>query len=142
MPVKSPMIPNFKKMPALNALVAFEAVARHGSFTRAAEELCITHGAVSHRIRQVEEHLRTQLFVRSSKRTLLTPKGQVFLQVVRETLNRLQDAAANVRENVRGLLQLSVMPSFASRWLLDHITDFYRRHPGVDVEIQTSSVLA
>jgi LysR family glycine cleavage system transcriptional activator len=131
----------FRKVPPLHALAAFDAAARHGSFAKAAEELCLTDSAVSHRIRQLEQHLDTQLFVRLSKHVILTPKGEAFLGVVRETLTRLDDASSRLRENARPLLRISVLPAFAAGWLMPRIARFGELYPGIDLEIQTSNEL-
>lgn len=129
-------------MPPLHALAAFEAVARHRSFSKAAEELFLTHSAVSHRIRILEEHLDTQLFLRVSKQVVLSAKGEAFLETVRETLMRLHAASSSLRRNARRLLRISVLPAFAAGWLIQRLGDFYRTQPDVELEIQTTGQLA
>ena len=132
----------FRKMPPLHALAAFEAAARLKSFGKAAQELCLTQSAVSHRIRLLEKHLQTRLFLRLSKQVALTPKGEAFLVTVREALVRLHEASASLRENARRLVRVSVLPAFASNWLIQRVGEFYRRHPDIDLEIHTTAQLA
>lgn len=129
----------FRRLPPLHALAAFEAAARHQSFTKAAEELCLTHSAVSHRIRQLEESLGTKLFLRLNRNILLTPAGSQFLETVRESLHKLQSASSRLSSGGRSAVRISVAPAFASQWLAHRIGDFQARHPKIDLEIQTTS---
>jgi len=128
----------FGRLPPLHALAAFEAVARHRSFSRAAEELSLTDSAVSHRIRQLERAVEARLFLRLNRDVVLTPAGSAFLQTVRETLERLQSASAQVRGNHRPTLRVSPAPAIASNWLAHRIGDFLARHPDIDLEVQSS----
>lgn len=82
----------------MHALAAFEAVARYLSFARAADELCLTDSAVSHRIRQLEEHLGCRLFVRMGRQVALTPQGEVFLGPVRDCLRALEESSGRLRD--------------------------------------------
>lgn len=126
----------------MHALAAFDAVARCLSFTKAAEELCLTDSAVSHRIRQLEEHLGCRLFVRMSRRVVLTPQGEAFLNSVRDCLQELDDAASRLRNDGKAHLRISVLPAFASHWLLRRLDDFHAAHPDVELEIETTTQLA
>lgn len=132
----------YRKLPPLHALTAFEAAARHQSFSKAAQELYLTHSAVSHRIRILEEHLGAQLFLRLSKRIALTPRGESFLATVRETLAALHHAASALKQHARRALRISVLPAFASSWLIQRLGDFSHHHPEIDLEVQTTGQLA
>src|SRR4051812_20316691 len=105
-------------MPPLHALAAFEAAARLQSFGRAAQELSLTNSAVSHRIRLLEAHLQTQVFLRLNKQIVLTAKGEAFLKTVREALSRLHEASTSLRNDGRHVVRVSMLPAFASRWLI------------------------
>lgn len=131
----------FHRFPPLHTLAAFEATARHLSFAKAAEELFLSHSAVSHRIRILEEHLDTQLFLRLNRQVVLTPKGETFLLTVRDTLMRLHHAVAALRQNACPVLRISVLPAFAAGWLIQHVGAFHRLHPEIDLEIQTTGEL-
>lgn len=130
------------RLPALTALRAFEAAARHESFSRAATELFVTHGAVSHQVRALEEELGQALFARHGKRVSLTPAGRVYAERVRDALLQIADATrvlqAGTREN---RLTISTMPSFAARWLTPRIGSFIEQHPELDVELMSSNAL-
>jgi len=123
----------------MHALAAFEAAARLQTFARAAEELCVTHSAISHRIRQLEEHLGVKLFVRVQKQMVLTPPGQAFLSEVRESMQRLGQAAARVSEQSARRLRITASPAIAFAVLIPHLKDYFERSGYVDLEIDTSS---
>lgn len=129
----------FRKLPPLHALAAFEAAARHQSFAKAAEELFLTHSAVSHRIRQLEESLGAKLFLRLNRSILLTPAGAQFLETVRETLHKLQSASSRLAADRRLGVRISVAPAFPSQWLAHRIGEFLAKHPTIDLEIQSNS---
>jgi LysR family transcriptional regulator, glycine cleavage system transcriptional activator len=132
------------RLPPLNAIKAFEAAARLGSFTRAAEELTVTHGAVSRQIRLLEDWLGTRLFLRTSRNAVLTQVGADLLAEAGPALDRL--AAVSQRLQTRappaGVLRVSALPTFAMRWLIPRMPDFQRRHPGVELRIVTASTPA
>jgi LysR family glycine cleavage system transcriptional activator len=118
----------------LNALRAFESAARHLSFSRAAEELSVTPGAVSQQIRHLEEVVRGSLFAREAKGLQLTDLGRAAAPLVAEGLDRLRDASAMMREPPRRRqVSISVTPSFASKWLLPRLDDFHDKHPEIEV---------
>ena len=125
--------------PSTSALRAFAAAAQTGSFTRAAQELGQTQGAVSHQIAQLEARLRVRLFRREPRGLSLTQAGQTYLPFVREALERLrageQALAASARSHV---LTVTVSPNFASRWLVPRLGDFLDRHPDLDLRISAS----
>jgi LysR family glycine cleavage system transcriptional activator len=131
-------------LPPLNALRAFEAAARLSSFTRAAEELCVTQTAVSHQVRQLEESLGQALFVRGPRRVELTPHGLLWASALGDAFGRLYSANRSLRvakPNARPVVAVSVLPSFASRWLVRRLGRFLTTHPHVDLRISPSSEL-
>jgi len=131
------------RLPNLTTLRAFEAAARHQSFSKAADELYVTHGAVSHQIRGLEEELQTTLFARTGKRVVLTEAGERYALQVRDALRTLVEATTNVRNGGRGQrLVVSVLPSLASRWLMPRIGRFIERHPEIDIEVRASAEYA
>lgn len=135
-------------LPSFQALRAFEAAARQLSYSRAAEELSLTHGAISHHIARLEKDLGgVQLFVRDGQRMLLTDAGQVFVIEVRQGLRLLAEAVANARTRPRTIrlgrkLAISVLPSLAARWLVPRLPGFQSNHPDVDVAIHPTAALA
>jgi LysR family glycine cleavage system transcriptional activator len=132
-------------LPPLNALRAFEAAARHGSFTRAAEELSVTQTAVSHQVRLLEEHLGRTLFRRLARRVVLTPDGRAWADALGDVFARLHAANRSLRkgpDRPRPLVSISVIPSFASRWLVPRLGRFLDLHPDVDVRISPTAELA
>lgn len=132
---------NLRKLPPLHALAAFESVARHSSFTRAAGELCLTHSAVSQRIGTLEEQLSTKLFNRSNRRVALTSAGRQYLEEVSAALQSLGTATERLRGNERASVRLSVALAFATHWLAPRLPAFHARHPGIDLDIQCSNGL-
>jgi len=129
------------RLPPLSSLRPFEAAARLESFSRAAEELHLTHGAVSHQVRALEEHLGTALFARQGKRVVLTAAGRSFAERVRGALDEIGRAAEAARTRNLNRLSVSVLPSFASRWLMPRLIDFMERHPGLEVSVNASTNL-
>lgn len=123
----------------MHALAAFEAAARLQTFARAAEELCVTQSAISHRIRQLEEHFGVKLFVRVHKQVVLTPPGQTFLIEVRESMQRLSNAAARVSEQPAKQLRVTASPALAFTVLIPNLKDYFERYGNVDLEIDTSA---
>ena len=127
----------------LNALRAFESAARLLSFSRAAEELSVTPGAVSQQIRLLEDHVGGPLFVREARGLQLTEAGQAALPLLREGFDRLIDASALLRQpQRRPQLRISVTPSFAAKWLTPRIDRFLAEHPEVEVWISADMNLA
>ncbi len=128
-----------ERLPPLNALRSFEVAARHLSFTKAAEELHVTHSAISHQIKALEEWLGIPLFRRVNRGLLLTEPGQAYLKPVRESFQKLGEATWRLKAKGRsGPLTVSVMPSFASKWLVPRLRRFRERHPDIDVRISAS----
>lgn len=122
--------------PSIRSLRAFEAAARHGGYSAAAEELGLTHGAISHRIREMEENLGVPLFRRVGRGMTLTPEGIALLAQVREILLVIQRAFPS-RLPSSGSLVVSVHPAFANCWLLPRIGDFISQNPEIDIEVRS-----
>jgi LysR family transcriptional regulator, glycine cleavage system transcriptional activator len=129
-----------RRLPPLNALRAFEAAARHLNFSRAADELSVTPGAVSQQIQNLEDYVGVALFKRTPKGLLLTDPAQIALPSLREAFDRLAEAASMLTAAVDGRrLTVTVPPSFASKWLLPRLGDFETRHPEVDVWVSADN---
>lgn len=131
-----------RRFPPLSALRPFEAAARLESFSRAAEELALTHGAVSHQVRALEEHVGAPLFARHGKRVALTPAGRAYAERVRSALEEIAHASEQLRQRRDDRLTVSVLPSFASRWLMPRLIRFMDANPTVEVNVIASTVLA
>jgi LysR family glycine cleavage system transcriptional activator len=138
---KSSIMTDVSKLP-LNALRVFEAVAKHLSFTEAAESLDVTPAAVSAQIKTLEELLETPLFHRHSRSVRLTSQGAQLLPGVQRGLAELSHAVEQLRRHRQsGLLNVSLLGSFLQKWLLPRLGDFYRTHPEVDLRFSASSEL-
>ena len=123
-----------RRLPPLNALRAFEAAARHMNFSRAADELSVTPGAVSQQIQNLEEYIGAALFKRTPKGLLLTDGAQTALPALREAFDRLAEAASLLTAAEDGRrLTVSAAPSFAAKWLVPRLGRFEAEHPEVDV---------
>ncbi len=128
-----------RKLPPLNAVRAFEVAARHVSFTRAAEELNVTHGAVSRQVALLEEWLGKELFRRSASQLSLTDAGRTYLGEVSAVLDRLAVASMYVKEQAGPTaFHINAPPTFTMRWLIARMASFQRRHPDVEVRLTTS----
>lgn len=125
-----------RRLPTLNSLKAFEAAARHESFTRAAEELCVTQGAVSHQVKALETELGMKLFVRQGQRLIITESGRDYLGVVRDAFDRLADGTDRLLKRQKGgVLAVSVSPNFAAKWLVHRLGRFAEAHPEIDLRV-------
>jgi LysR family glycine cleavage system transcriptional activator len=132
-----------RRLPPLNALRAFEAVARHLSMKRAADELHVTPAAISHQIKGLERHLGVTLFRRLNRALLLTDEGQLCLPGVREGFERLARAMDPLRaRDRRSVLVASVAPSFATRWLVPRLDRLSAAHPDLELRITAEMALA
>ena len=130
------------RLPPMNTLRAFEAAARYLSFTLAAEELHVTQAAVSHQIKVLEQALGVRLFRRLNRAIRLTEEGQEFVSEVRMALNHLAVAVEKLTApDAGGPLTVSVLPSFASKWLVPRLGRFRDKHPEIDVRIDPSNSL-
>lgn len=127
-----------RRLPPFGALRAFEAAARHLSFTRAAQELCVTQAAISHQVRQLEDWLGEPMFTRRGHSLTLTRKGASYLAALSQAFDRIAGATGRVREAEEGPLRITVLPSFASRWLLPRLPAFRASHPEVDLRVTSS----
>lgn len=122
------------RSPSMSELHAFIAVARCGSFTRAAEELCVTQAAISRAIGRLEMHFSQVLVKRTPHRFILTPAGQALLESVRDPLAAIEEAScALLAKDQRNCLSLSIVPTLASVWLVPRLAEFYRRHPDIAI---------
>ncbi|MBV9456699.1 MAG: transcriptional regulator GcvA [Bradyrhizobium sp.] len=130
------------RLPSLNGLRAFEAAARHLSFTLAASELNVTQTAISHQIRRLEEELGIRLFIRKNRALALTAQARDYLPGVRAAFNDLRLATDRLlRKDDDKVLTVSTLASLAAKWLLPRLTAFQEAHPGIDVRITTSTAL-
>lgn len=126
-------------LPPLNAVRAFAAAARHESFSRAAEELHVSHSAVSRHIKLLEERLGVQLFERRTRQSVLTPAGQAFYEQVSMALRQIANAAtALTRGAALRKVTINVRPSFAVRWLIPRLPGFMALYPEIQPEVVTS----
>lgn len=124
-------------LPPLSAVRAFEAAARHGSFTRAAVELGMTQAAVSYQIKLLEERLGLPLFQRLSRRVALTEAGERLASSVMDSFDGLRAAFAAVTETAEGVLSIQALPTFASNWLVPRLGLFQCENPGLAVRMVT-----
>jgi DNA-binding transcriptional LysR family regulator len=133
-----------EKLPPLNALRNFEAVARHGSFAAAAADLHVTHWAVGKQIRLLEDWFGVPLFERRARGVVLTDEGAALLNDVSTAFGRLATAAGRLRRDeftrrVSGTVRVNALASFALCWLLPRLGDFHARYPEIDVRVSTTS---
>ncbi|MGB6586894.1 MAG: transcriptional regulator GcvA, partial [Pseudolabrys sp.] len=128
-----------RRLPPLNALKAFEAAARHESFTRAAEELCVTQGAVSHQVKALEAELGLKLFNRERQRLVITEAGRAYLIVVRDAFDRIAAGTERLLQRQSGgVLTVSTSPNFAAKWLVHRLGRFAEVHPEIDLRVSAS----
>ena len=128
-----------RRLPPLNALKAFEAVARSNSVTRAAEELSVTQGAVSQQVKALEATLAVKLFSRERQRLKITPAGRDYLIVIREALDHIAAGTERLmqRQNA-GVLTVSTSLDFAAKWLVHRLARFAAAHPGIDLRVSAT----
>lgn len=130
------------RLPSLNGLRAFEAAARHLSFTAAATELNVTQTAISHQIRRLEAELGIRLFVRQNRSLTLTAEAREYLPGIRAAFNDLRLATDRLlRKDGDRVLTVSTLASFAAKWLLPRLSTFQQAHPEIDVRITSSTGL-
>ncbi len=128
-----------RKIPPLKSLRAFEAAGRHLSFTRAADELFVTQAAVSHQIKTLEEFLGLPLFIRRNRKLLLTDEGQNYWPKIRDVFENLTAATELVKSQVAGgPLTVSVVPTFATSWLIPRLSKFNKIYPDIEVRLKAS----
>ncbi|MEM5458367.1 transcriptional regulator GcvA [Paraburkholderia phytofirmans] len=130
-----------RTLPPLNALRAFEAAGRLGSFKEAAAELHVTHGAVSQHVRALEEWLGASLFERHNRRVALTPAAKAYLAEIGPLFEQLSQATARYGfpETVSRTLSVNAPATFTLRWLVPRLATFRAAHPDVDVKVETSN---
>jgi LysR family glycine cleavage system transcriptional activator len=128
-----------RRLPSLNALKAFEATARHESFTKAAHELCVTQGAVSQQVKALETELDVRLFRRERQRLVITEAGRSYLEVVRDAFDRIGMGTERLRERQKsGVLTITTSPDFAAKWLVHRLGRFSEAHPQMDLRVSAS----
>lgn len=127
-------------LPSLSALRAFEATARHLSFTRAATELSLTQTAISHRIKELEGLLSVQLFARKQNAISLTEGGRAYVEAIRPALAQIAAATDSVSSMRENLLNITCLSAFAVKCLVPALVDFRRRHPDIGLRITPTAV--
>ena len=128
-----------RRLPPLNGLRSFEAAARHESFTRAAEELCVTQGAVSHMVKALEAELGLKLFNRERQRLVITEAGREYLGVLRDAFDRIALGTERlVQRQNSGVLTLSTSPDFAAKWLVNRLGAFAEVRPEIDLRVSAA----
>src|SRR6202035_236243 len=128
-----------RSLPPLNALRSFDAAARHQSFTRAAEELCVTQGAVSHSVKTLETELGLQLFKRERNGLVITDAGRDYHAVVRDIFERLELGTDRLLQRERsGTITLSTSPDFAAKWLVSRLGRFAEAYPEIELKVSAT----
>lgn len=128
-----------RRLPALNALKAFEAAARYESFTQAAGELSVTQGAVSHQVKALEAELGLRLFHRERQRLVITEAGRSYLEVVRDAFDRLASGTERLLQRQKaGVLTVTTSPNFATKWLVHRLGRFAEAQPDIDLRISAA----
>ncbi|HGN1705098.1 TPA: LysR family transcriptional regulator [Providencia rettgeri] len=124
------------KLPPLNTLRFFDAAAKAGSFVKAAEQLNVTHSAISRQIRLLEEQLGVELFERRNRAVFLTSEGQLLLQTTRSIFEQLQESVEKIKANMSSnVVSLSCEPTIAMKWLIPRLTGFYQQYPYITVQL-------
>ncbi|WP_299281262.1 LysR substrate-binding domain-containing protein [uncultured Tateyamaria sp.] len=132
------MLMHRRFLPSIPALLAFEAVARLGSATAAAQDLSVTQSAISRQLKTLEEQIGAQLLARQGRTLVLTPAGRSYVEQVRDVLNRLGSASVAAGANAEGgPLNLAILPAFGMHWLAPRLADFALAHPQVTVNLST-----
>ncbi len=126
----------------MKAVATFEAAARHESFKGAGEELSLTPSAISHQVRQLEEHLGVKLFHRLGGGLAITGAGSAYLKTLSPVFSKIDDATKQVMQlEYSDQLTVRSAPSFAGKWLLDRLPDFLEKYPDIDVKVLATSEL-
>ena len=132
-----------KPLPPINTLRIFEAAVRHQSFTKAADELGLTQSAVSHRIKDLEQYVGSELFHRKSRKSIPTKNGNSLAEAIRTGFNTIGDAVANIKTTRDdNCLMVSLLPGFAVKWLFPRLINFDDLHPDITVSLIAQSSLA
>ena len=127
-----------KLLPSTSALAAFDSVARLGSFSLAADELSLTQGAISRQVMSLEEQLGVRLFERGARGVSLTGEGQTYAKAIGTALSDIRSASLQIMTKTHGnTLNLAMLPTFGTRWLLPRIPDFVAAHPEITLNFAT-----
>ncbi len=125
-------------MPPMKLLLPFAAVAKHLSFTQAAEELCVTHSAISQNIKSLEDYFNKKLFMRTNHTVALTTDGQEFLQQIQEPLKKIQQATQSLLSNrTEAILTVNMLSSFVMYWLISHMQSFQSQYPQYELRLSS-----
>ncbi len=125
-------------LPSTSMLIAFDAAARTGSFSTAAREINLTHGAISRQVHALEGLLNVSLFVRAGKTVQLTETGKIYAEEIHRALQSIRNASLNaITGPLRGILNLAVLPTFGTRWLIPRFPSFLQDHPDITVNFVT-----
>lgn len=128
-----------RSLPPLNALRSFDAAARHQSFTRAADELCVTQGAVSHQVKALEAELGLKLFNRARQGLAITEAGRDYLAVVQDAFDRIALGTDRLLQRQRaGVITVSTSPDFAAKWLVNRLGRFAEAHPEIELKVSAA----
>jgi LysR family transcriptional regulator, glycine cleavage system transcriptional activator len=131
--------PMRRSLPPLNALRSFDAAARHQSFTRAADELCVTQGAVSHQVKALEAELGLKLFNRARQGLAITEAGRDYLAVVQDAFDRIALGTDRLLQRQRaGVITVSTSPDFAAKWLVNRLGRFAEAHPEIELKVSAA----
>lgn len=128
-----------KPMPPLRSLVAFEAAVRHASFKQAAEEMCITPGAVSQQVQKLEQWLGYQVFIREVRQLKITTQGMSYYSRIAPALEQISTASTAFQEKQSNTVCLSLSQTLAAKWLGPRLENFVSRHPNIEVHINASN---
>ncbi len=131
-----------RQLPPLNALRAFEAAGRHQSFSRAAEELGVSHSSISRHVRGLEDRLGVQLFRDLPRGLALSRDGAAYLAQLSPALDAIATATEGLAETPQGTVTVNSEPLFATKWILPRLSDFYAEHPGITIRLEASRALA
>jgi len=126
-------------LPPLSAIRAFEAAARHGSFTKAGEELGMTQAAISYQVKLLEDRIGTPLFLRQARKVVLSEAGKRLAPGIEEAFQRLGAAFASLRESDQNVLSITVVNTFCTNWLVPRLGGFQMKHPNIAVRLDASA---
>ncbi|MEP3246507.1 MAG: LysR substrate-binding domain-containing protein [Sneathiella sp.] len=130
---------NWKKLPSLTMLRAFEAAARHGSFTEAARELNVTDAAIRQQVRALETHLDIRLIERDGRGMTSTPLGAKFFMRLTHSFERIQEAVNEIRnESETQVVRVALTPTFAESWLIPRLPEFWEEYPDIQIDLSPS----
>jgi len=129
---------NRGELPSIDGLIAFVAAAEHGSFTRAADQLNLSQGAISRQVRDIEIHMGVRLFERVRQRIVLTDAGRLYLPQVKKALRDLADAGSSVKSlSSNTSLNIVALPTFAGFWLVPRLSHFQKQNPAITIHVTT-----